>query len=82
MDPSQVNSYLYQQTLPKNKEVFLWILHELDTLPRRSRPYHPKEPIIMPLEAETHLPDPRSQDSSDISSEIDHILSQEIEIST
>ena len=69
VDPSQVNSYLYQQTLPKNKAVIPWILHELSTPPRRSRPNHIKEPIITPQEAETHLPDPRSQDTSDISSE-------------
>ena len=25
VDPSQYNSYLYQQTLPTNKEVFQWI---------------------------------------------------------
>ena len=60
VDPSQANSYLYQQTLPKNKEVFPWILHELDTLPRISIPYHIKEPIIIAQEAEKQLPDPRS----------------------
>ena len=86
-DPSQVNSYVYQQTLPKNKEVFLWILHELDTLSRRSRPYYIKESII-PQEEEIHLPDPRYQNTieestcTSISSEIDHILNQEFEIST
>ena len=60
-NPSQVNSYLYQQTLPKNKEAFPWILHELDTLPQISRTYHIKEPIIIPHEEEKQLPDPRSQ---------------------
>ena len=88
MDPSHISSYLYQQTLPKNKELFPWILHELDTLPRRSRPYYIKEPIIIPQEAETHLPHQRSQNTieestcASISSEIDHILNQEFEIST
>ena len=30
-DPMNINSYIYQQSLPKNKEIFPWILHELDT---------------------------------------------------
>ena len=80
-------SYLYQQTLPKNKEIFPWILHELDTLPRRSsRPYNIKEPIIIPQEANEQLPDPKENTmeeiNTDISSEMDHILDQEFEIST
>ena len=61
VDPSQINSYLYEETLPKNNKVFPWILLELDALPRISRPYHIKEPIIIPQEAEKQLPDPRSQ---------------------
>ena len=55
-----MNSYIYQQSLPKNKEIFPWILHELDTQPRHSRPYHQLEPIIIPLESNETLPDPRS----------------------
>ena len=51
VNPSPVNSYLYQQTIPrKGKEAFPWILHEFDTLPPRFwRPYQIKEPIIIPL---------------------------------
>ena len=90
MGPSQINSYLYQQTLPKNKEILPWILHEPDNLPRISRPYHIKGPIIIPQEAENQLSDPRSQleniieesTCTNISSERDHILNQGFEIST
>ena len=28
-DPTNMNSYMYQQSLPKNKEIFPWILHKL-----------------------------------------------------
>ena len=85
-DPSHINSYLYQQTLPKNKEIFPWILHELETQPRRSS-YSIKGPIIIPQEADEQLPDPSENTSeesvsTDISSEIDHILNQGFEIST
>ena len=85
-DPSQINSYLYKQTLPKNKAIFPWILHELDALPIISRPYKIK--VIIPQEAEKQLPVPRLENTikestcSNISSEIDHILNQEFEIST
>ena len=87
LDPLQINSYFYQQTLPENKEIFPWILHELDTLLRRSsRPYNIKEPIIIPQEADKQQPDPRENTieestCTDISSDIDHILNQEFEIS-
>ena len=78
-----VNSYIYQHSLPKNKEIFLWILHELDTQPRNSRPYYISEPMIMPQETNETLPDPRNQpiESASISSEMNHILNQEYEIS-
>ena len=40
-NPTSVNSYLYQQTMPKYKEVSPWILQELDAPPPRiSRPYY------------------------------------------
>ena len=59
-DPTNMNSYIYQQSLPKNKEIFPWILHELDTQTKNSRAYHELEPIIIPLEANESLQDPRS----------------------
>ena len=70
---------MYQQSLPKNKEIFPWILHELDIQPRNSRPYYLLEPIIIPQETSEKLSDPRELAS--ISSEIDHILNHEYEIS-
>ena len=83
-----MNSYIYQQSLPKNKEIFPWILHELDTQPKNSRPYCQPEPIIIPLEANELLQDPRPhlketpQDPElSLSEEIDHLLSQEYAIS-
>ena len=80
-DPSNINSYVYQQSLPKDKEIFLWILHELDTQPRRpSRPYNLPEPIIIPPGTDEKLTDPRLESAS-ISSEIHHILNQKYEIS-
>ena len=79
-DPANVDSYLYQQSLPKNKEIFLWIIHQLDTQSRRpSRPYNLLELIIIPQETDEKLSDPRELAS--ISSEIDHLLNQEYEIS-
>ena len=78
-DPANVNSYIYQQSLPQNKEIFLWILHKLDIQPRNSRPYYTSEPVIIPLEANELLQDQR--ESASLSSEIDHILNQEYEIS-
>ena len=54
-----MNSYIYQQSLPKNTEIFPWILHELDTQPKNSRPHYQLEPIIIPLEASESLQDPR-----------------------
>ena len=80
-----MNSYIYQQSLPKNKEIFPWILHELDTQPRNSRPYYQPDPINIPLETNELLQDPRTdlQDPTDfsLSNEIDHILNQEYMIS-
>ena len=85
-DPTDMNSYIYQQSLPKNKEIFLWILHESDNQPKNSRPYYQLEPIIIPLEANDSLQDPRphpeanelSQDPEpSLSEEIAHLLNQE-----
>ena len=86
-DPTSMNSYIYQQSLPKNKEVFPWILHELDTQPKNSRPYHQLEPIIIPLESNEPLQDPRPHLEANelpqpsLSEEIDHLLNQEYAIS-
>ena len=92
-DPKNVNSYIYQQSLPKDKEIFPWILHELDTQTRHSRPYYQPEPITIPLEAKELLQDPRPQSSlseaeplqdprpSSLSDEIDFLLNQEYSIS-
>ena len=83
-----MNSYIYQHSLPKEKEIFPWILHELDTQPKNSRPYYQPDPIIIPLEANELLQDPRPhpretlQDPEpSLSEEIDHLLSQEYAIS-
>ena len=62
-----------------NKETFLWILHELDIQPRNSRPYYLSEHTVIPQEKNEILWDPR--ESASISSEIDHMLNQEYEIS-
>ena len=84
-DPMDINSYIYQQPLPKNKEIFPWILHELDTKTKTSRPYYQPEPIIIPLESTEPLQDPRSRPhpeaTSSLSDEIDHLLNQEYAIS-
>ena len=85
-DPTNINSYIYQQSLPKNKEIFPWILHELDTQPRNSRPYYQPDPINIPLQTNELLQDPREthlQDTTELSlsNEIDHILNQEHVIS-
>ena len=58
-DPTNMNSYIHQQSLPKNKEIFPWILHKLDTQSKNSRPYHQPESIIIPLESTEPLQDPR-----------------------
>ena len=84
-DPSNMNSYIYQQSLPKSKEILPWILHELDTQPRNSRPYYQPDPIIIPLETNELLQDPRPHPKEtqelNLSEEIDHLLSQEYVIS-
>ena len=83
-DPTNMNSYIYQQSLPKNKEIFPWILHELDIQPMNSRPYYQLEPINIPPETNELLQEPRQiQDPIELSlsTEIDHLLNQEYMIS-
>ena len=83
-DPRNINSYIYLQSLPKNKEIFPWILHKLDTQTKTSRPYHQPEPIIIPLESTEPLQDPRPHPEAtqtSLSEEIDHLLNQEYAIS-
>ena len=63
-DPMDINSYIYQQSLPKNKEIFLWILRKPDTKTKTSRPYYQLEPTIIPLESAEPLQDPREVTTS------------------
>ena len=63
-DPSHINSYLYQQTMPMNKKMFPWVLHSLETpqpLPRIYKPLYllTKDTISIPLENKEDLKDPR-----------------------
>ena len=59
-DPSNISSYVYQQSLPKINEIFPWILHELDTQPQRpSRPCNLPELITIPQKTDEKLTDPR-----------------------
>ena len=63
-DPSTSNSYIYQQTMPKNKEMFPWILHALDTALMSPRVYKPqyllvKDPINILFNSTEELKDPR-----------------------
>ena len=63
-DPSSSNSYIYQQTMPKNKEIFPWILQELHTAPMLPRVHKPcyllvKDPMNIPLKSTDELKDPR-----------------------
>ena len=85
-DPTHINSYIYQQSLPKNKEIFLWILHELDkhVQPRNSRPYYQLDPINIPLETNELLQHPtETQDPVELSlsNKIDNLLNQEYAMS-
>ena len=57
----------------------MWILHKWGVQPRNSGPYYLSEPVIIPHETKDLLQDPR--ESASLSSEIDHILNQEYEIS-
>ena len=65
-DPSTSNSYIYQQTMPKNKEMFPWVLHALDTALMPPRVHKPhcllvKEPMHIPFDSDSteDLKDPR-----------------------
>ena len=62
-DPSTSNSYIYQQTMPKN-EMFPWILHTLDIAPMPPRVHKPwyllvKDPINIPYISTEKREDPR-----------------------
>ena len=59
VDLTNMNSYIYQQSLPKNK-IFPWILQELDIQPRNSRPYYQLDPVMIPLETNELLQDLRT----------------------
>ena len=83
-DPRNINSYIYQQSLLKNKEIFPWILDELDTQIKTSRPYHQPESIIIPLESTEPLQDPRPHleaTQTTLWEEIDHLLNKKYAIS-
>ena len=63
-DPSTSNSYIYQQTMPNNKEMFLSILHALDTALMPPRVHKPryllvKDPINSPFNSTEDLKDCR-----------------------
>ena len=63
-DPSTSNSYIYQQTMSKNKEMFPWILQALDTAPMPPRVHKPhyllvKDLMDIPLNSTEELKDPR-----------------------
>ena len=50
--------------MPKNKEMFPWILHALDTAPMPPRVYKPqyllvKDPVNIPFNSNEELKDPR-----------------------
>ena len=94
-DPRTRESYIYQQTMPKNKEMFPWILHSLDVPLMPPRVYKPhyllvKEPINIPYDSIEQLEDTRlnyysSRSSNSIShyndsiSELDAMLCRELE---
>ena len=63
-DLSIRGSYIYQQTKPKNKEMFPWILHSPDVPlipPKLHKPHYllVKEPINIPYDSIEQLEDPR-----------------------
>ena len=90
-DPSHMNSYLYQQMMPKNKEMFPWVLHSLEAPQLPPRIYKPlylltKDTITIPLETNEDLKDPRLEHhpstspswASDLT-ELDHLLRTQLE---
>ena len=63
-DPSMRESYIYQQTMPKNKEMFPWILHFLDVPLMPAEVHKPhyllvKEPFNIPYDSIEQLIGPR-----------------------
>ena len=92
-DLSTSNSYIYQQTMPKNKEMFPWILKALDTAlmpPRVHKPHYllVKDPMNISLNSTDELKDPRLEhypstsprciDQSELS-ELDQMLRAQLE---
>ena len=92
-DPSTSNSYICQQTMPKNKEMFPWILQELDTDPMPPRVHKPfyllvKDPVNIPFNSTEESKDPRLEyylptspswvDQSELS-ELDQVLRAQLE---
>ena len=76
-DPSMRESYIYQQTMPKDMEIFSWILHSLDVSLMPPKVYKPhyllvKEPINIPHYSIEQLEDPIWNYYSHRSSSINH----------
>ena len=96
-DPSTTESYIYQQSMPKNKEMFPWVLQALDTTTTTTpRVYKPlclltKDPRAIPLEKQGQPIDPRIEDypstspswvdSSELS-DLDRMLRAQLEETT
>ena len=71
--------------MPKNKEMFLWVLQALETVPDPERIYKPhylltKDTLTIPLESTEALKDPRVNwvNSSELS-ELDQMLRPKLE---
>ena len=76
VDPSTTNSYIYQETMPKDKEMFPWVLQALETAPDPERIYKPqylltKDTLPIPLESKETLKDPRIERESTSPSWVD-----------
>ena len=83
-DPSSTNSYIYQQTMPKDKEMFPWVLQALETAPDPERIYKPqylltKDTLPIPLEPTETLKDPRIERESTSPSWVDSSELSELE---
>ena len=95
-DPRSTESYIYQQSMPKNKEMFPWILQALDTTTTTSRVYKPlclltKDPREIPLDKQGETLDPRIEDYQSTSpswvdsselSDLDRMLRAQLEDTT
>ena len=94
VEPSTRESYIYQQTMPKNKEMFPQILHSLDVPLIPQKVYKPhyilvKEPINIPYDSVEQLEDPRlnyysprsssTSHYNDCISELDTMVQRELE---